>query len=43
MTKYLETVPEDVKSDYKQEDYDGKNIPCFEVCIRILYIIYLFI
>jgi len=31
MTKYLETVPELKNSDYKTEDYEGKNIPCFEI------------
>jgi len=39
MTKYLETVPELKNSDYKTEDYEGKNIPCFEVCLKF-YVIF---
>jgi len=30
MIKYVDTIPD--KSDYKFEEYEGKNIPCVEVC-----------
>jgi len=36
MIKYVETMPEPDKLDYKYEEYEGKNIPCLEVYINYI-------